>query len=349
MSVETEFIDGASADSAGPRCDTSLPAPAAPALVSEGCPTPLGWAEVLESFRSEGAAWSIDVDGGTLHGRTLGRGRPLYFLNGITGNCELFCLLAWLLRDDFRCVLFDYRSLASLGRRRDVARAGRLTMRRLVDDLWAVADAQGERTFSLFAAPFGALVALSAMSERPERVEQAVLLGGFVRRRLSLFERFLCGVGRFVPGKSGQVPVRDTLQRASHQRAFPPFDASRWGFFAANTSQTPIGDLADRAALLGTFDLTRDASRIERPVLLLGVEHEGAISAAGREELQRLVPAARTEFIPLAGQLAYLTHPHRVAKAVRSFLVGTSSEPEAPGAALGLDNSCGAGHKDESP
>jgi lipase len=348
MSVETEFIDGASADSAGPRLETALPA-SLPAPTSEGCPTPLGWAEVLESFRTEGVAWSIDGDGGMLHGRTLGRGRPLYFLNGITGNCELFCLLAWLLRDDFRCVLFDYRSCASLGSRSGATRGGRLTARRLVQDLWAVADARGDRTFSVFAAPFGALIALSALSEHPERVERAVLLGGFVHRRLSLVERLLCGVGRFVPGTAGQIPVRDTLQRASHQRAFPPFDASRWGFFTANTSQTPIGDLADRAAVLGAFDLTRETSRIERSVLLLGTEHEGAISAAGREELERLLPAARTEFIPLAGQLAYLTHPHRVAKVVRSFLGETSSEPGAAGAALGLDNSCCADHKDESP
>ena len=154
---------------------------------------------MLQSFRAESAAWSVDVEGGLLRGRTLGRGRPLYFLNGISGNCELFCLLAWLLRDDFRCVLFDYRNGDSK----------RLTSGQLVDDLLAVADAQRDHTFSIFAAPFGSLVALSALAKQPDRIERAILLGGFAHRHLSLFERLLCGFGylsirRLVPGPAAE-------------------------------------------------------------------------------------------------------------------------------------------------
>jgi pimeloyl-ACP methyl ester carboxylesterase len=343
MSVETDFTGIAPANSAGPvREQSLLPA-------SEGCPSPLGWAEVLESFRAESTAWSVDVDGGLLSGRTLGRGRPLYFLNGISGDCELFCLLAWLLRDDFRCVLFDYRSRAAERRPDQGRQPERLTASRLGNDLIAVADAQGDRTFGLFAAPFGSLVALIALVEHPERIERAILLGGFAHRRLSPFERLLCGLGRFLPGDLSRVPLRSTLQRASHQRGFPPFDASRWDFFARNTSHTPVRDLAERASLMATFDLRNQLRRIEQPVLLIRTEHEGAISSAGQDELERELPRASRESLPLAGQLAYLTHPHRVAKAVRSFFGETSSAQGAPCEAVGLDNSCCADHKDGSP
>ena len=129
MSVETDIAGDACAERA--THVTEQPPPS-----SEGCPTPLGWAEVLQSFRAESTAWSVDVEGGFLRGRTLGRGRPLYFLNGISGNCELFCLLAWLLRDDFRCVLFDYRNGGSKW----------LTPSQLVEDLLVVADARHDRT-----------------------------------------------------------------------------------------------------------------------------------------------------------------------------------------------------------
>ncbi|HET6326949.1 MAG TPA: alpha/beta fold hydrolase [Planctomycetaceae bacterium] len=339
MSVETDFVGNAAADSAGEVIEDA-PRPAS----SEGCPSPLGWAEVLESVRAESTAWSIDVEGAVLHGRTLGRGRPLYFLNGISGNWELFCLLAWLLRDDFRCVLFDYRTHEASG----AADSARLSTKRLADDFLAVADGQHDQAFSLFAAPFGSLIALSAMAEHPTRIERAVLLGGFAQRRLSRFERFLCGAGRFLPGTAAQVPLRGTLQTASHQRAFPPFDASRWGFFAQNTGQTPIRDLAERAALMDETDLRGCLSRIEQPVLLIRTEHEGAISSAGQDELERSLPRASVEHMPLAGQLAYLTHPHRVAKAVRSFLIDAAAEGRPACEAVGLDNSCCADHKDES-
>ena len=52
MSVETDFVDNASADSAGEVIEDA-PRPAS----SEACPSPLGWAEVLESFRAESTAW----------------------------------------------------------------------------------------------------------------------------------------------------------------------------------------------------------------------------------------------------------------------------------------------------
>ena len=122
----------------------------------EGCPTPLGWAQVLDSFRSESTSWTLQHDGAVIEGRTLGRGRPVYFLNAIAGDSELFCLLAWLLRDDFRCVVFDYptRDETSLRQRRQTAMA-------LAADLLAIADSQGDEVFSLFATPFGSLVALA--------------------------------------------------------------------------------------------------------------------------------------------------------------------------------------------
>jgi pimeloyl-ACP methyl ester carboxylesterase len=334
MPLETDFVGDAAAVPAGPVVEPALPVPS-----SEGCPTPLGWAEVLASFRAESTAWSLEVDGRSVKGRTLGVGRPLYFLNGISGNSELFCLLVWLLRDEFRCVLFDYPS----------ADSKEFTPARLVGALTAAADAQHDRTFSIFAAPFGSLVALRALAEHSERTEGAVLLGGFARRRLSPFERLLCGLGRHLPGDLSRVPLRRTLQQASHQRGFPPFDATRWDFFVQNTSQTSIRDLAERASLMGRFDLTGKLSRIERPVLLIRTEHEGAISAAGQDGLERGLPNAKSESIPLAGQLAYLTHPHRVAKVVRSFFGEATSEQTASCGAIGLDNSCCADHKDESP
>jgi pimeloyl-ACP methyl ester carboxylesterase len=342
MSVETHPFGNPSADSAEIAVEHSLEG-----QPSETCPSPLGWTEVLESVRAQSEHWSLEVEGAVLRGQTLGRGRPIYFLNGISGNRELFCLLAWLLKDDFCCVLYDYRSRDS-STRENRRRTTRLTYSVLANDLIAIADAQQHPTFSLFAAPFGSLIALATLIEFPVRVEQTVLLGGFAHRHLSPFERLLCSLGRWMPGDISRLPLRSTLQCASHQRSFPPFDATRWDFFAQNTSRTAIGDLADRASLLANFDLRGHLSQVHQRVLLLRTENEGAISAAGQEELERELPRASLEEMPLAGQLAYLTHPHRVARAMRSFLDGASPGERPSCEASSLDNSSASDHKDES-
>ncbi len=184
MSVETDFAGHVSTESARPLAQQAEAATQeAAGAPSEACPTPLGWAEVLESFRAESTPWTVDVAGSLLHGRSLGQGQPLYFLNGISGNCELFCLLAWLLRDQFRCVLFDYRDRDSHAAIGAIPQPQGLTVEQLADDLLAVADAQHDSTFCVFAAPFGSLIALAVLAKQPERNRRAILLGDLRRRR----------------------------------------------------------------------------------------------------------------------------------------------------------------------
>jgi pimeloyl-ACP methyl ester carboxylesterase len=106
---------------------------------------------------------------------------------------------------------------------------------------------------------------------------------------------------------------------------FPPIDPTRWEFYLDNTRQTPIATLAQRFGMLGKFDLRSRLRDLQTPVLLLHVEGEGAIQTGCREELAAGLPNSRTEFLHTTGMLAYLTHPHRLAKLIREFV--TSSNP----------------------
>jgi 2-succinyl-6-hydroxy-2,4-cyclohexadiene-1-carboxylate synthase len=288
----------------------------------DGCPNPLGWAQVLEAFHAQSTSWSIRVGDDSVSGRTLGNGRPLYFLNGLTGTSDLFCLLVWLLRDDFQCVVFDYSTRKERGR-------GAVTPARLAADLFAAADLHGDSTFSLFATSFGSVVALTALTERPAQIDRAILQGAFAHRKLSAVERTLCRLGRFIPGTLAGVPFRDTIERANHQRYFPPFDRSRWGFLAENAGRTSIRDAAERAALVGRFDYRPRLADIQQPVLLIRSEHEGLVSAACNAELERGLANPTIEMLHSTGPLAHLAHPHRLAKLVRSFL-GDSPLSAAP-------------------
>jgi pimeloyl-ACP methyl ester carboxylesterase len=76
---------------------------------------------------------------------------------------------------------------------------------------------------------------------------------------------------------------------------------------------------------MGGVDLRPDLPQIRQPVLLVRTEGEGAVSAACQEELAAALPHAKSEWLHTTGQLPYLTHPHRLAKLVKSFLVNESS------------------------
>ncbi len=224
MSLEkTDFVGEPAAASREPAMADPTADPTA-ATTPDGCPNPLGWAQVLDAFRTQSASWSIRVGDDSVSGRTLGQGHPLYFLNGLAGTSDLFCLIVWLLRDDFQCVVFDYPTRNE--RRRRVVTAEGLTA-----DLFAAADLHGNSTFSLFATSFGGLVALAALTARPARIDRAILQGAFAHRRLSAVERLLCRLGRFIPGTLAGVPFRDTIQRANHQRVLSPLRQEPLGVF----------------------------------------------------------------------------------------------------------------------
>lgn len=280
----------------------------------EPCPTPLMWQEVRENFLASSSPWEIMRGPHRLAGRTWGTGTPLYFLNNFAATAELFSLVMWLLRDTFRCVVFD----AVTNSRREALRTTP-TMAEFADDLFAVADNQKDETFSLYAAGFGSGVALQAALQAPHRVERMILQHGFAKRRLSVFERMLASVCL----RSGQIldalPQRRRFQAVNHRPWFPPFDGSRFDFLIQSTGTLPLRDLARRALAVNSFDLISQLPQISCPVLMIRTEGEGRQAAQSAAVLETQLKAVRIEWMHSAGQHPCLTHPHRIAKLVQSF------------------------------
>jgi hypothetical protein len=67
------------------------------------CPPPLLWQDVRREYLAQSTERVI----GSVSVRILGAGPPLYFLPGFSAPAELYCLMIWLLRDDFRCVTIE--------------------------------------------------------------------------------------------------------------------------------------------------------------------------------------------------------------------------------------------------
>jgi pimeloyl-ACP methyl ester carboxylesterase len=296
---------------AGSAVDASGPAPVAAPPTEGDCPPPLEWQDVLREFHRQADAWYLDRKDFRISGRTMGSGRPLYLLNGFSGTHELYALLVWLLRDRYRCVLFDYATPAS---------RGGATLSDLADDVLAVADAAGDRQFDIFGPLFGGLVAMEAMRHDPDRIGRGILQGAFAHRRLSRVERFLIRLCAWHPGKLRHLPLRGILQTQSHRRWFPPFDRTRWQFLFDNTGSVPLAAMARRAVLVCDCDLRPVLNKITQPVLLVRTEGEGKILEECCSVLSSGLPNAKVEWMNDTGHFPYLTHPHRLAKLIDGFL-----------------------------
>lgn len=290
--------------------------PQSPGAEPSTCPPPLAWQDVLGAFLREAEPWYLERDGYRVTGRIWGRGSPLYFLPGFSGTLDLFALLVWLLRDDWRCVLLDYPGNLD-GR----LPPGAPRAEPLAADLLAVADLCGDREFDVFGTSFGTLVAVQAMLDHPQRIRRAVLQAPFARRQLSLSERLLTGLLRRSPGRLQHLPLRTAIQTQNHRRWFPPFDATRFEFFRENSGGIRLKALAWRAAVVQRTDLQPRLCELTQPLLVLQGEGEGAVAEACLQDFARVARSDwKIERLNNTGQLPYLTHPHRVAKLIREHL-----------------------------
>ena len=273
----------------------------------EPCPTPLNWKQVVAEFRRSAEPWSVTTDYGLLRGYTFGAGAPLYLLNGLTGNCELYALLAYTLRDHFQTVVYDLPESMVRVPAKNIPQA-------TADCLIAAADNHEHKSFQLFATSFGCMAALITAADHPERIERMLLHAAFARRKLGLFERALAAVLRYSPGEVRHLPLRQTIFQRNHKLWFPPFDYSRCEFLEANTGLSSIGLTSRCAAGVSKFDITERLDAIQVPTTLLLSEGDGPLQTELHSELMARLPQVTEIAIDNCGPAPFVTHPHRCAK-----------------------------------
>lgn len=290
------------------------PAIAPPA--AEPCPTPLEWRVVLEEFRRQARPFTAPDDfGGTVRGLTFGSGAPLYVAGPAVGNHELFALLAWLLKEDYCCVFVEPPTI-----RWPVKSQTELP--RQSGAVLAAARHLGHTVVSLLGVGFGASLALDVCLNQPERVNALIVLQGTPRLSASLLERGLNTYGGILPGTMKSIPGWSGLQRQNHRAWFPPFDGSRFDFLVQNLASTSTAQHARRMTVWSDLDFRPQLGNIRTPLLLVSTEGQGALASLGMEELRVGVPHAQSESLHSAGLHPYLTHPHRLAKLIRTFIDG---------------------------
>ena len=311
--------------------------PVKPLTLGEGCPPPLSCREVWSTLGREATPWKLDRGNYALRGWSCGTGPPLYFVNGFAGASALFCLTVWLLREEYRCVLYDVElpeaeaSAFNLRTKSTVPAikrraAGPCSLADFTGDLLEAASFQGDHSFSVFSTNFGGVVALQAALVAPERVERLILQSVPAHGRLAWTERLLAHVCSRSPAPLRQLPGRLTIQSFNHRRWFPPLDPDRWQCFQEMTGLQPMALAARQALAFDGFDLRPQLAQLRQPVLLIDVEGAGTRLSEAQRELRVRLPNVQEERLHTTGLIPYLTHPHRLVKLIQAW--GLAAKPQ---------------------
>lgn len=297
---------------------------AEPLSAGAGCPPPLRCREVAACFDQEASAWELEGSPLGTHGWCWGVGRPLYLLPPLGGNTRLLVLLAYLLREQYRCVFVDWHGPTG----KTVP-----TLDLFATDLERVLTIADETDVALYASSFGAAVAIRTAARSPQRIGSLILHDVARQKRLSLGESLLTRVFRRSARALQQVPGRVRVAEINHRRWFPPLDPDRWEWFLEVTGETPLRLMAAQARSIHGVDQTADLQRLSMPVLVFDVEGLGPQACEEQQRVREHLPHGKTASLHSTGSYPGLTHPHRLKKLLEQFLAAPhefAAETAAP-------------------
>ncbi len=273
------------------------------------CPTPLEWHDILSRFIQEADHWYLETSAGQILGRTWGQGPTLYFQNGLSGTHELYSLIVWLLRENYRCVLFDYPDSPTVSHES------------LADLLPEVIRLhQDDGPIKLITRDFGLQVAQYCSMRHPGLLGSLICQTPHLEFPLTRSEQSLSKLGKNIPGKLKRVPGRRLIQERIHRSWFPPYDPSRFDFYLDNTGEQSTRAFAQRFLLNGSPPPDWPTKSQPERMLIIRAEGESPAQTKAADKLSHTVSQAQTEWLHTSGQLAFLTHPHRLGKLINEFL-----------------------------
>lgn len=276
--------------------------------------------EAIQRFEREAVRGCCDTGRYRCSYYTWGEGPPLLIVPGLSDDFLSFVMLCFLLSRQFRCIAYDLPTGDG-----DGARLSRYLHSYLVADAFALLDHVEARRAFILGSSFGSTIALAALKACPDRLEKAVLQGGFARRRLAPAEILLAGFARYWNGTMKSLPLRRAALTRSHGEPFAEREKDVWEYFLTRWGSQPISATAYRALLVHRLDLRPLLHAIRQPVLLVCGDRDPLVRIECEEELLRGLPNAVRVELTGCGHNPQFTHPETLAQVVRRFL-GESSK-----------------------
>lgn len=231
---------------------------------------------------------------------------PVFLAHGgWVGSWELWQEPFQLMQHDWRCISYDHRGAGVT-----TASPALVTPQGLVDDVFRVMDFFDIDTCVLAGESLGAITAMSAALQRPDRIHGLVIVDGVTSAGASPPHPMIAGcrtdygatVQRFV---DACVPEPDS----EHLR--------RWG------RQILLrADPEAAARMFESYDehpVTPQAALIEQPTLILHGERDVIVPPAVAHALVDVIAHAELVLIPQAGHVPTITRPQAVVEAIDAW------------------------------
>lgn len=269
-------------------------------------------------FAAEATRGTVDTGRYRLRYATWGAGPAVVFVHGLCDQARSFAMVGRrLVEAGFRFLAYE---LVDGAGDRGVLR--KYEHPHFVADLLALLDHMNLAQAFAVGSSFGSTVVLRALAEHPGRFRKAAIQGGFARRPLRRIERKLARIGQYLPGRMGNLPIRDRVMRKVERPMFAGAPDEVFRFFAANSGRTPVRAAAHRARILERLDLRPLLPTIPHPLLMLGGDRDSVVPIRFEREVEAGVKdVRRVEFRP-CGHYPQYTLPGPMAAELAAFFRG---------------------------
>jgi pimeloyl-ACP methyl ester carboxylesterase len=261
---------------------------------------------------------ALPVDGCNLHYDVVDRTSPwiadpetILFHHGLGATSGTWAGWIPLLIDRYRLLFFDMRGH---GRSSHPAPGAPLSLDRLVEDLFAVADAAGARTFHLVGESIGGTLALKAAIGRPERIRTLTVSNG----------AHMGGSIRSIDDWQQIMEARGMEGWSQHMMKGRFFDGAvteamlQW--YEREQAAASRDMVLRSVRLLAGADLSGELGSVRMPVLLLHGDSSPFIPVAVIADLKSKLDDARLQVFAHAKHGLPFSHARECAQTLRGFL-----------------------------
>jgi 3-oxoadipate enol-lactonase len=230
----------------------------------------------------------------------------------LAGGFELLGPVARHLATRFRVISYQLR-----GEDNCFALRHRFALDDLVEDLAEFIDWQGLERPAVFGVSFGAVLALEFAARFPHQLSQLVIQGAGAKFESGLLHQVAGAIlSRYpLPADNPFVNQFFNLLFGRRQRPGPLFE-----FVTRQCWQTDQSVMAHRFSMVEQFDIRPRLDEVQAPTLILAGERDLLVSEQGLGALCAGIGDHQLVRLADCGHLAFLTHPHRVAREVQRFL-----------------------------
>jgi pimeloyl-ACP methyl ester carboxylesterase len=267
---------------------------------------------LISSYCDEGMSHHVRMAGEWIEVIEMGQGDPIVLVPGLAGGWKLLAPLVHLLARDHRVITYNLR-----GDRFPTATARPRDLGDLAHDLGTLIEQLCLERPAVFGVSFGGAIALQLAVEQPQRLGALVVQGAESRFRTTLGATIARRVlERFpLPSDNRFVNQFFNLLHGGKPEPGPLVD-----FVVERCWETDQSVIAQRIALLETYDVTDRLWQIDVPTLILAGSRDVIVPPARQQALASAIPGASFELLDGAGHVGFLTHRTEVVRRVRKML-----------------------------